>query len=100
MGRLNVNQSKSGFSGSVSNSFGSYNFLKPRYSSFKMGGVQMRGKNAATLQSIVMMFILAYNLIKFGIMFAVWLGWFVLTFTLWTSDVIRGFVRGFRGVEG
>jgi hypothetical protein len=65
-----------------------------------MGGVQMRGKNAATLQSIVIMFILAYNMIKFGIMSAVWLGWFVLTFTLWTSDVIRGFVRGFRGVEG
>jgi len=97
LGRLNVNQSKSGFSGSVSNSFGSYNFLKPRYSSFKVGGVQMRGKNAATLQAIVMVFILAYNLLKFGLLFAAWFGWFVLTFSLWVSDVIRGFARGFKG---
>lgn len=99
-GRLNVNMSKSGLSGSVSNAFGSYNVLKPRYSSFKLAGVQVRGKNAATLQAVVMALIALVNIVKFGAMFAVWLAWLVVTVTLWVVDVGRGVVEVVWGSRG
>lgn len=99
-GRLNVNMSKSGFSGSVSNAFGSYNFIKPRYSSFKLAGIQVRGKNAATLQAVVMVGIALVNIVKFGAMFAVWLAWLVVTVSLWMVDVGRGIVEAVWGSRG
>lgn len=96
LGRLNINASKSGLSSSVSNSFGSYNFLKPRYSSFKMAGIQIRGKNAAALQVVVMIGLLFVNLIKFGFLFITWAWWAIITLSLWIVDVVRGFARGVR----
>ena len=46
-----VNLSKSGVSFSTKNEVGTYNWLKPQYSSFKFGGVQLRGKKAAEAQA-------------------------------------------------
>jgi hypothetical protein len=51
-GPTKINLSKSGVSASYKNKYGSFNFLKPNYSSFKFFGIQLRGKNAATLQII------------------------------------------------
>lgn len=44
---FNLNLSKSGFSLSSKNDYGTYNFTNPNRSSFKFGGVQLRGKKAA-----------------------------------------------------
>jgi hypothetical protein len=49
-GPAKINLSKSGVSASYKNKFGSFNFLKPNYSSFKFAGIQLRGKKAAFLQ--------------------------------------------------
>ena len=65
-GPLKINQSKKGFSLSTSNSFGSYNFFKPQYSSFKMGGYHVRGQTAQTLQLIVLLVVGAFYLIVFS----------------------------------
>ena len=63
-GPFNFNVSKNGFSTSLKNKRGSYNIFKPNYSSFKLGGVQVRAKNAATFQMIYMLIILFVNFIK------------------------------------
>ena len=63
-GPFNFNVSKNGVSTSLKNKRGSYNILKPNYSSFKLGGIQVRGKNAATFQMIYMVIILFVNFIK------------------------------------
>ena len=44
---LNLNLSKSGFSISSKSKYGTYNFTNPNRSSFKFGGIQIRGKKAA-----------------------------------------------------
>ena len=56
-GPLGLNLSKTGFSASYKNQVGTYNFLKPQYSSFKMGGIHLRGKNAAQFQLFYIVFI-------------------------------------------
>jgi hypothetical protein len=48
-GLLNLNLSKSGFTLSSKNEYGTYNISKPNRSSFKFAGVQLRGKKAAPL---------------------------------------------------
>jgi hypothetical protein len=48
-GPLGFNLSKTGASASVKNRAGTFNFLKPKHSSFKLAGVQMRGRKAAQL---------------------------------------------------
>lgn len=45
-GPLSFNLSKSGVSASVKTDAGAINFVKPRYSSYKAAGIQIRGKNA------------------------------------------------------
>jgi hypothetical protein len=44
-GPFNFNISKSGFSTAIQNKRGTYSLFKPNYSSFKVGGIQVRGKN-------------------------------------------------------
>ena len=95
-GPFNFNISKSGVSTSIKNKRGSYNIFKPNYSSFKLGGVQVRGKNAATFQIIYMVLILITNSIKvlwhLSISFF-WLGFLVIK---WLVDFSIGFVKGFK----
>ena len=97
-GPFNFNISKNGISTSLKNKRGSYNILKPNYSSFKMGGVQVRGKNAATFQMIYMVIILFVNFIKvFWHIFISFL-WFSFLTLKWIVDFTIGFFKGFRNV--
>mgnify|MGYP005848344367 CR=1 FL=1 len=54
-----INLSKSGVSVSSKTAIGTFNWFKPRYSSAKIGGIQVRGKNAIYLNLIVGLFQLA-----------------------------------------
>jgi len=95
-GPFNFNISKNGVSTSLKNKRGSYNILKPNYSSFKLGGIQVRGKNAATFQMIYMVVILLVNLFKLFwhiFIFILWLGFLTLK---WIVDFIVGFFKGFK----
>ena len=84
------------FSSSIKNKRGAYNLFKPNYSSFKLAGVQVRGKNAATFQMIYMVLILITNSIKvlwhLSISF-LWLGFLAVK---WLVDFSIGFVKGFK----
>ena len=95
-GPFNFNVSKSGVSTSIKNKRGSYNLFKPNYSSFKMGGVQLRGKNAATLQLIFMLVQLIINMIKLLWHITVNVLWFIFLILKWFIDFIHGFYKGFK----
>ena len=98
-GPFNFNISKNGVSTSLKNKRGSYNLLKPNYSSFKLGGIQVRGKNAATFQLIYMLIILCVNFVKiFWHIFTsiLWFGFLILK---WFIDFLIGFFKGFKGEE-
>jgi len=98
-GPFNFNVSKNGFSTSLKNKRGSYNILKPNYSSFKLGGVQVRGKNAATLQMIYMVIILFVNFIKVFWHIFISILWFCFLFIKWIVDFTIGFFKGVREVD-
>lgn len=93
-GRFSFNLSKTGASASVKNKVGTFNFIKPQYSSFKIVGFQMRGKKAAQLQLtyIVIMGILFLSIFTFKLvgLFA-WIVWLSVALIF---DLITGFVRG------
>jgi hypothetical protein len=96
-GPLGFNLSKTGVSASVKNRAGTFNFLKPQYSSFKFGGVQLRGKKAAQIQLIYISIMAAVFLAVFGVkllVFLVWMLWLPFAF------VIDFFVGFFRGISG
>ena len=95
-GPLNFNVSKTGVSSSIKNKRGSYNFLKPNYSSFKLGGIQFRGKNAATFQLIYMVLILIINSIKVLWHLTVSVLWFGFLILKWFIDFSIGFIKGFK----
>ena len=94
-GPLSFNISKSGGSASVKNKAGSINLLKPRYSSFKFAGVQVRGKKAANLQAIYMLITVGIALIVFALQAAFFLVWLGILLILFLWDLLAGFVRGF-----
>jgi hypothetical protein len=99
-GPLGLNLSKTGASASVKNGAGTFNFLKPQYSSFKFAGVQLRGKKAAQLQLIYASIMAAALLIVFGLrllVFLIWLATFPVVL-LW--GLLAGFVRGVRSPAG
>jgi hypothetical protein len=98
-GPFNFNVSKNGFSTSLKNKRGSYNILKPNYSSFKLGGVQLRGKNAATFQMIYMLVILFVNFIKFFWLLSISILWFGFLSLKWLIDFTIGFFKGFKSVN-
>lgn len=95
-GPLGFNLSKTGVSASVKNRAGTFNFLKPQHSSFKFAGVQLRGKKAAQLQVIYMLFIAAVVLLAFMARAAIYLLWFVALPILFVWDLLVGFVQGVR----
>ncbi|EDY87101.1 conserved hypothetical protein [gamma proteobacterium HTCC5015] len=63
-GPTKLNLSKTGASVSTRNALGSFNWIKPQRSSAKIAGIQLRGKNAATLQVIYLAFMAAFMLIQ------------------------------------
>ena len=95
-GPFNFNISKTGVSSSIKNKRGTYNFFKPNYSSFKLGGIQVRGKNAATFQLIYMVLILLINSIKVLWHLTVSVVWFGFLAVKWLVDFSIGFIKGFK----
>ncbi len=65
-GLLNLNLSKSGFSFSSKNKFGTYNITNPNRSSFKIAGFQVRGKKAAGPALFFTLFALTGAFIKYS----------------------------------
>ena len=98
-GPFNFNISKNGVSTSLKNKRGSYNIFKPNYSSFKLGGVQVRGKNAATFQLIYMTIILFINFIKVFWHIFISILWFLFLTLKWIVDFTIGFFKGYREVD-
>tara|TARA_B100001564_G_scaffold105437_1_gene87237 strand:+ start:123855 stop:124391 length:537 start_codon:yes stop_codon:yes gene_type:complete len=95
-GPFNFNISKTGVSSSIKNKRGSYNFIKPNYSSFKLGGVQVRGKKAATLQIVYMLLTLIINTIKLFWYLFISVLWLVFLIFKWLIDFNIGFIKGFK----
>ncbi len=95
-GPFNFNVSKTGVSTSIKNKRGSYNLLKPNYSSFKLAGVQVRGENAATLQLIFMIFTFLVNLVKLIWHIAIKIFWLFFLMIKWVADFIIGFYKGYK----
>ena len=95
-GPLGFNLSKTGVSASVKNKAGTFNFLKPQYSSFKFAGVQLRGKKAAQLQVIYMLFIAAVVLLALMARAGIYLLWLLVLPILFVWDLLVGFVQGVR----
>lgn len=97
-GPLGFNLSKTGVSASVKNKAGTFNFLKPQYSSFKFAGVQLRGKKAAQLQVIYILITAAVVLLALMARAAIYLLWLLALPILFVWDLLVGFVQGVRDV--
>ena len=89
-GPLAFNMSKTGVSASIKNQAGSFNVVKPRYSSFKFGGVQIRGKNAATAQLIFMSIMLVWQGFVATVQITLWLLWFLSLVIIFLKDIVAG----------
>lgn len=98
-GPFNFNISKGGLSTSIKNKRGSYNIMKPNYSSFKLGGVQVRGKNAAALQLIFLATSLLINLFKFLWYISITMLWFTFLSLKWFVDFFIGFYKGYKAKD-
>lgn len=95
-GPLGFNVSKSGVSASVKNRAGTFNFIKPQYSSFKVAGVHFRGRRAAEMQMIYMAFVAlatVASVLLQALIFTLWLLG-VMALTIW--EAVAGFVKGYR----
>ena len=95
-GPFNFNVSKSGISTSIQNKRGSFNIFKPNYSSFKLAGVQVRGKYAATFQIIYLLITFFINFIKVFWHIFISILWVVFLTLKWFIDFIIGFFKGFK----
>ena len=93
-GPIGFNLSKTGVSASVKNRAGSFNFLKPRYSSFKFAGIQLRGRKAANLQLAYMIIAGSFTLIAVGFRVLSYLAWLAYLFVRLILDLLVGFVKG------
>ncbi len=94
-GPTKLNLSKSGFSVSSKNALGTFNWMKPNRSSVKLGGVQIRGKNAAAIQMVYAIFALAAFVVQAAVVLIVFLAqmlWIFLqllfTFLCWLLPIL------------
>lgn len=87
-GGLNANVSKSGLSLSSKHKFGTLNWTKPQYSSFRFAGLQFRGRKAAQwgllFWTISIMFALVFSVIKFAYQTIIVIGQVLI----WLSKII------------
>lgn len=115
-GPTKLNLSKSGISASTKTAIGTFNWMKPNRSSVKLGGIQIRGKNAAAIQMIYAAFALVAFAVQAAVVLIVFLAqmlWILLqvifAFLCWLlpilwdggvragqglSDAVRGHTRG------
>lgn len=94
-GPTKLNLSKSGFSVSTKNAIGTFNLMKPNRSSVKLGGIQIRGKNAATIQAVYAVLALAAFVIQAAVVCVVFLAqvaWLLLKLMIialfWLTPVL------------
>lgn len=66
-GPFRYNLSKRGGSVSVANKAGSFNLSNPNRSSFKAGGIQLRGKKAAQLQLVYLAILAVVGLMRISV---------------------------------
>ena len=95
-GPIGFNLSKTGVSASYKNEAGTFNFIKPQYSSIKFGGIQVRGKQAALIHTVYILFVALGTLLMLAIKLTVYLFWFLYLGILLVWDVLEGFIRGVR----
>lgn len=72
-GPTKLNLSKSGISASAKTAIGTFNWMKPNRSSVKIGGVQIRGKNAAAIQMVYAVFALAIFVVQAAVAIIIFL---------------------------
>ena len=72
-GPTKLNVSKSGVSVSSKTSVGTINWFKPRYSSAKIAGIQVRGQNAVYINAFAALFQLAFILLSVTLQLLAWL---------------------------
>jgi hypothetical protein len=72
-GRTKLNLSKSGVSVSSKTSVGTINWFKPRYSSAKIAGIQVRGQNALYINILASLIQMAFMLLLAAIQLIAWL---------------------------
>lgn len=95
-GPIGFNVSKSGASASLRTQTGTLNFIKPQYSSFKVAGVQVRGRKAAYAQLAVMALMVAGWLLVLAFRLTVFLSWMAYLAGAFLFDFAKGFVKGAR----
>lgn len=88
-GPTKLNLSKSGASISTRTDFGTINWFKPGYSSAKLGGVQVRGKNALYLMLILVVLKTAYALLTLVAQALVLLLQVILWSGVWVFETVR-----------
>jgi hypothetical protein len=90
---LNLNLSKSGFSFSTSSRFGTYNWTKPNYSSFKLAGIQLRGKKAAKSAFLFAIIAIASEFIKYCAYFIAAHVRLLIFIFIWVLDFLLEFIH-------
>lgn len=90
---LNLNLSKSGFSFSTSSRFGTYNWTKPNYSSFKLAGIQLRGKKAAPSAFLFAIIAIASEFIKYCAYFIAAHIRLLIFIFIWVLDFLLEFIH-------
>ena len=95
-GPLAFNLSKTGVSASVRNRAGAFNLVKPRYSSFKFAGVQVRGRKAMYLQMGYILFMAAIRLLGLLARLSIFVFWLLALPLLFVRDLAVGFAKGAR----
>jgi hypothetical protein len=90
-GLLNANLSRSGLSFSTKSKYGTYNWTRPNYSSFKFAGIQLRGKNASGLAFIFAVITLIPAIIQlafYSLIFAFQTAVFLLRFSFGAASFL------------
>lgn len=90
---LNLNLSKSGFSFSTSSRFGTFNWTKPNYSSFKLAGIQLRGKKAAKSAFLFAIIAIASEFIKYCAYFIAAHVRLLIFIFIWVLDFLLEFIH-------
>ena len=73
-GPVKLNVAKSGATVSTKTGIGTFNFLKPNRSSVKVGGIQVRGKKAARLQLVYLIFQFLLMVVQLAVSIVLLLG--------------------------
>jgi len=90
---LNLNLSKSGFTLSTSSRFGTFNWTKPNRSSFKLAGIQLRGKKAAKSAFLFALFAIATEFLKYCAYFIAAHIRLLMFIFIWLFDFLLEFIH-------